>query len=243
MGALTLSMLGGVMLHQRAVGPARELQVFQQWMQVWADALLHLFGVQFSWHGELATPAQSARLVVSNHRSPIDVLLLLRQFGGIALSRADVANWPVLGPAARRAETIFVDREDTVSGMLAIRALRDRLAKERTVIVFPEGTTVAGDQVHPFQDGAFVAARGLPVEIVPVGISYEPGSEFLEKSFLEHITRVAKRKYTRVACVIGKARPMPAHRKGLAESLREEVQGLVHQARLELNQRISVSQS
>jgi 1-acyl-sn-glycerol-3-phosphate acyltransferase len=240
MAALTLSMLGGVMLHQRAVGPARELHVFQRWMQVWADTLLRLFGVQFTLHGELPAPAPSGRLIISNHRSPIDVLILLRYFGGIALSRADLADWPVVGPAAKRAETIFVNRADTVSGVLAIRALRDRLSKARTVIVFPEGTTIAGDLVQPFQDGAFVAARGLPVEILPIGIAYEPGSEFLEDSFMEHVTRVARRKYTRVACVVGRPRPMPAHRKGLAESLREEVQGLVHEARRELDLRMNV---
>jgi 1-acyl-sn-glycerol-3-phosphate acyltransferase len=240
MAALTLSMLGGVMLHQRAVGPARELQVFQRWMQVWADALLRLFGVQFTLHGELPPPAQNGRLIISNHRSPIDVLILLRCFGGVALSRADLAEWPVVGPAAKRAETIFVDRTNTVSGVLAIRALRERLTRGRTVIVFPEGTTAAGDEVRPFQDGAFVAARSLPVEILPIGIAYEPGSEFVEASFMEHVTRVARRKYTRVACVVGRPRLMPAQRKGLAESLREEVQGLVHEARRQLDLRMNV---
>jgi 1-acyl-sn-glycerol-3-phosphate acyltransferase len=190
-----------------------------------------------SQHGTLPPSAAGARLVVSNHRSPIDILLLLRLFGGVVLSRADLAKWPVLGLAARRAETIFVDRTDTMSGVLAVRALRDRLANGRTVIVFPEGTTLAGDEVRTFQQGAFAAARGLEVEIIPVGIAYQPGSEFLDESFAEHVTRVARRPRTRVAVAIGTPRPMQGSRKGVAEAVRADVQSLVHEARRGLDAR------
>jgi 1-acyl-sn-glycerol-3-phosphate acyltransferase len=237
MAGLTLGMLGGVAVHQRLSGAEAQRAVFQRWMQSWAEALLRVFGVQFSLHGSLPPPAAGARLVVANHRSPIDILLMLRLFGGVVLSRADLARWPLLGLAARRAETIFVDRDDAMSGVLAVRALRDRLANAHTVIVFPEGTTLAGDEVRPFQQGAFAAARGLSVEIVPVGIAYEPGSEFLDETFMAHVARVACRPVTQVACAVGHARPMPGSRKGLSELLRSEVQTLVNQARSELERR------
>jgi 1-acyl-sn-glycerol-3-phosphate acyltransferase len=239
MAALTLSMLGAVTLHQRLAGPAAQRQVFQRWMKTWADLQLRVFGVSSSVHGVLPPTAAGARLVVANHRSPIDILLLLKLFGGVVLSRGDLARWPLLGLAARRAETIFVDRDDAMSGVLAVRALRNRLGNGNTVIVFPEGTTLAGDEVRPFQQGAFAAARGLSVEIVPVGIAYPAGSEFLDESFMEHVSRMARRPVTHVACAVGSARPMPGHRKGLAEGLREEVQTLVNQARSELEHRRS----
>jgi 1-acyl-sn-glycerol-3-phosphate acyltransferase len=231
MATLTLSMLGGVELHQRLAGAQAEQPVFQAWMKLWAAGVLDLFGARITLQGELPPPAANGRLVVANHRSPMDILLMLRYFGGVVLSRADLAGWPVIGLAARRAETIFVDRADTVSGVLAVRALRDRLERRRTVIVFPEGTTVAGDTVLPFQQGAFAACRGLPAEIVPVGIAYPPGSEFIEDSFVEHVTRVARRRVTRISCAIGQPRPVQGTRKQLAESLQVEVQQLVHRAR------------
>jgi len=235
MGVVTASMLTAANVHQKLVAPNERDAVFARWMHGWTRALLCLFGVQPAWSGVTPAPAQGARLVVSNHRSPVDILLLLHRFGGVVLSRADLAQWPFIGPAAERADTIFVDRADALSGVVAIRALRARLEKQRTVIVFPEGTTPAGDEVLPFQQGAFAAAHGLPVEIVPVGIAYPPGSEFLEDSFLEHMQRMAKRKRTPVYCVVGQPRPMPATRRGLAETLRQEVQELVHQARQKLD--------
>ena len=239
MGTVTLSMLAGVSVHEWMSPPEARRPVFQRWMQTWAHSLLWLFGVDHSWHGEPVGPTQQARLVVSNHRSPLDILLLLQRFGGVMLSRGDLATWPILGPAARRAQTIFVDRQDTVSGVLAVRALRDRLEKQNTVSVFPEGTTLAGDEVRPFQQGAFAAARGLPVEIVPVGIAYPPGSEFLDESFGQHMARMARRPRTEVACVVGRPRPMPNARKGIAEQLRADVQELVHEARRQLDARAS----
>jgi 1-acyl-sn-glycerol-3-phosphate acyltransferase len=235
MGALTLSMLGGVSLHQRLVSAEAQPALFQTWMKAWADHVLRIFGVSWSLHGELPPAAAGARLVVSNHRSPLDILLLLRLFGGVVLSRADLAEWPVLGLAARRAETIFVDRADTLSGVLAVRALRDRLEKGRTVIVFPEGTTLAGDEVRAFQQGAFAAARGLPVEIIAVGIAYPPGSEYLDESFVEHMTRMAQRPRTQVALAIGAPRPMQGSRRGVSEAVRNDVQELVRAARHRLH--------
>lgn len=237
MGMLTLCMLAGVNVHEWMSAPEARRPVFQRWMKTWAHSLLWLFGVSASWSGASVPEAKSARLIVSNHRSPLDILLLLERFGGVMLSRADLATWPILGPAARKAETIFVDRENTLSGVLAVRALRDRLTAQHTVIVFPEGTTLAGDEVRPFQQGAFAAARGLPVEIVPVGIAYPPGSEFLNETFGEHMTRMARRPRTEVACVIGEPRPMSTARKGIAEQVREDVQELVYRARRELDMR------
>jgi lyso-ornithine lipid O-acyltransferase len=237
MATLTVSMLAGVSAHEWMSAPEARRPVFQRWMQTWAHSLLWLFGVHADWSGASLPRATSARLIVSNHRSPLDILLLLQRFGGVVLSRADLAHWPVLGPAARKAQTIFVDRENTLSGVLAVRELRDRLSQQHTVIVFPEGTTLAGDEVRPFQQGAFAAARGLQVEIVPVGIAYPPGSEFLNETFTEHMTRMAKRPRTEVACVVGQPRVMPAARKAISDQLRTDVQDLVHQARQQLEAR------
>ena len=242
MGAITLSMMAGASVHQRLSPPAAQRAVFERWMRGWALAHLRLFGVHPSWRGHTPAAGSGARLVVSNHRSPLDILLLLQRFGGVVLSRADLAEWPLLGAAAQRAETIFVDRKNTLSGVLAVRALRDRLEKQRTVIVFPEGTTSAGDEVRPFQQGAFAAARGLAVELVPVGIAYPPGAEFLDESFGQHMLRMAKRPRTPVACVVGQPRPMPSQRRGVSDGLREEVQALVHEAREVLEGRASARQ-
>jgi 1-acyl-sn-glycerol-3-phosphate acyltransferase len=205
---------------------------WEWWLRRWARGQLKIFGADLVMPAPRPPPARGARLVVSNHRSPLDVAILVSIFGGRVLARADLAEWPVVGMAARRAGTIFVDRDKEASGANAIRAIRRSLASGNTVHVFPEGTTGEGDDVLPFRGGAFAAVGGLDVEIVSVGLAYPPGVEFTEASFFGHILRVAGRPAPRVGVVIGTPRrPGRVRASALAAELEEEVQTLVTAAR------------
>jgi 1-acyl-sn-glycerol-3-phosphate acyltransferase len=127
---------------------------------------------------------------------------------------------------------VFVDRDDRKSGAAAIRRLRRLLREGRTVIVFPEGTTQRGDEVHPFHAGGFVAARGLDVEVVPVGLAYPEGTEWFGDTFGAHAAKLASRPRTEVRVCIGEARRSAGIRtEELARQLREAVQDLVPRAR------------
>lgn len=225
-------MLAGVRAHQRlaARDPNEARAVFDRWMRPWARSLLRLFGIEVRIDGA-APAAERARLVVASHRSPVDIPILLSLFGGIALSRGDLARWPVLGAAARDAGTIFVDRESESSGASAIRSIRRRLRDGATVIVFPEGTTHAGDEVRTFHAGAFAAARGLDVEVLPVGLAYEPGVELVNETFGQHLARVAARPRTRVGVAIGAPRDIAGQTAPLVSAIHGDVQALVARAR------------
>lgn len=235
-GALTAAMLPGLLAHERLTAAARRRDVRRRWVSTWADALLRVFGVRALVRGELAhTDAPGrGRLVVANHRSTADVLLLLRAFGGHMVSRADVSGWPLLGPAARAAGTLFVDRADASSGAAAVRAIRSRLVAGETVIVFPEGTTFPDDEVRPFHAGAFAAAARADVDIVPVGIAYESGSgaAFVGETFPAHLARMAAAAPSRVALCVGGASPTSARgARALRDSAHAAVQRLVREAR------------
>ena len=210
--------------------PAREAR-FDVEMRRWCAGLLRLGGVRLRLAGPPPPPAPRGRLVVANHRTAVDIPVLLSLFGGSCLSRADVAEWPVLGYAARRAQTIFVDRGSKQSGVKAIRAIREQLQRGRTVSVFPEGTTAAGDDLLPWNAGAFAAARGLDVEVVPVGLAYPPGAEYVEDSFVDHIANLAARPRLPVGVAIGPPRPIQARHDKLARALEDEVRDLIARAR------------
>ncbi len=233
---LTVVQLGAVQAHQRIVREPRRDEVFQRHMRVWVRMLLKMFGVRPIVEPGAAPPKTAkARLVVSNHRSPIDIAILLSIFGGQVLSRADLADWPILGVAARKAGTIFVDRDASGSGARAIRTIQRRLKDGATIIVFPEGTTFPGDEVRPFRVGAFVGVQHLDLEVVCVGLAYEPGAEFVDESFLQHLDRTARRPITRVAIRIGQPLRPSGRAADVAESLRQQVQRLTHEARTSLD--------
>lgn len=228
--SFTVAMVAGAELHMRAV-PSRRPVVYDRWLRNWARGVLRIFGVQLTLEGPAPPLPRGARLVVSNHRSPLDILTLISLFGGRILSRADLARWPIVGAAARQAGTIFVDRESDASGARAIRTIRRHLAAGSTITVFPEGTTYPGDEVRPFRPGAFLPLRGLDVELFPVGLAYPAGIEFWQESFVEHVGRVATRPVTRVVACCGVGRKAEGSAGQLAEEARAEVQALTTRAR------------
>ncbi len=225
-GVLTSAMLPAFLAHERLAPAARRDEVRERWVAAWCGALLRLFGVRVKTRGA-APAAGRGHLVVANHRSTADILVLLRAFGGHMVSRADLARWPLVGVAARSVGTLFVDRSDAASGANAVRAIRDRLAEGHTVIVFPEGTTFPDDEVRPFHAGAFVAAARSGADVVPVGLAYRTGSgaAFVNESFPAHLARMAAAAPSELAMAIGE--PIPTGGKARAAQLRDEAQAEV----------------
>ncbi|MBK8265563.1 MAG: 1-acyl-sn-glycerol-3-phosphate acyltransferase [Nannocystis sp.] len=202
-------------------------------LQRWCRGLLRLGGIELRIDGA-CEPARRGRLVIANHRSAYDIVILYALFGGSMLSRAEVAGWPIFGHAARRSQTIFVDRSSPQSGFRAIRSIREALQRGRTVTVFPEGTTFAGDDLRPFAAGAFAAARGLDVDVVPVGLAYPAGTEYVEDSILDHITNLTGRRRVPVGVAIGAARRPEGKPDRLLRECEAEVTSLIARARARL---------
>ncbi len=202
------------------------------WTRRWSRALLRLFSIERKIEG-ICPPATRGRLVVANHRSTIDIGILLEIFGGRMVSRADLASWPVIGIAARKSGTVFVDRSKKSSGASVIRAMVELLAQGDTVCVFPEGTTFADDEVRPFHAGAFVAAARAHAEIVPVGIVYDRGSDaaFVDEPFMAHLARLAGAAPSRVRVVVGDAFDAEGDSRSLTTRAHDDVQSLVNRGR------------
>lgn len=201
----------------------------QRIIHFWSHRMLPLFGLDLRVVSGEIPYGLGPYLVVANHRSPLDIVLCIHLAGGVVLSHHGVAEVPFLGTAARASDTIFVDREDRKSGAKAIRAMRRRLIEGRNVIVFPEGTTHLGDEVRPFKRGAFSAAKGLDVGVLPIGVAYRPGAEFVNETLGRHALRIASRPRTPVWVSIGERRPVPRNEEE-TEDLRRYVQGLVDDA-------------
>lgn len=243
--ALTATMLPLMAAHRAlAPEPARR-DVRETWVRRWSGSLLDLFGVDVDARDEAGAALdrvaplgpRGGRLVVSNHRSALDIGLLLSRLGGTMVSRADLAGWPLVGAAARSVGTVFVDRSSARSGAAALRAVQGALEAGEQVVVFPEGTTFAGDAVRPFHAGAFAAAIRARVPVVPVGLAYATGSgaAFVGETFPAHLARMAASPGTRAALVVGAPLAVRAGERPRAQELadlaRRSVTALVARAR------------
>lgn len=216
-----------------------ESSTHNAWVRSWARTMLRTFGVRVSREGELPPSTGSGRLVVANHRSAIDIVLMQSLFGGHLVSRGDLSGWPLIGPAARAVGTIFLDRTNARSGAATLRIVEQWLREGRTVILFPEGTTFVGDEVRTFHAASFVAAARAKAEIVPVGVAYETGGEasFVGETFGAHLLRVSAAPRIRLAVTIGEPIPPPtrAAAHAFARDTQHVVQGLVDRSRARID--------
>ena len=210
----------------------KEIALLHQSMQIVSRRILAILGVVPQIHGTYPT-TQKARLIVANHRAALDIGVILSHVPTQFLSREDLSRWPILGRMARHANTIFVDRQSSRSGASAIRAIRRALKEGQNVVAFPEGATFRGDEVRPFSAGAFAAARGLDVEVVPMGFVYPSYAEYVGIDFLSHLQQVSAQKTTPVVLTIGQ--PFPIGKRtsqSAATEAQTRVQDLVGTSRL-----------
>jgi 1-acyl-sn-glycerol-3-phosphate acyltransferase len=137
-----------------------------------ARALLAALGVRWSVRGRAARPGS---LLVANHVSWLDVVVLAAAAPARLVAKAEVRGWPAVGALAAASGTIFVDRSrpralpDTVAEVAA--ALR----AGTSVAVFPEGTTYCGVDRGPFRPAMFQAAVDAGVPVVPLSVVHLAG--------------------------------------------------------------------
>ncbi len=106
-------------------------------------------------------------LIIANHQSFIDVLLLLSVTPKIVMvTNGWVWNSPFFGRIVR-----YADFYQTGSGYedLANR-LKERIDEGYSVVVFPEGTRSADCSIQRFHKGAFYLAQLLKLDILPMVI-------------------------------------------------------------------------
>ncbi|PRZ32770.1 1-acyl-sn-glycerol-3-phosphate acyltransferase [Antricoccus suffuscus] len=111
-------------------------------------------------------------LVVANHVSWLDVIVLGSLQSVTMISKAEVEHWPLIGAIAAKLGTIFLDRTsyDDVARtrVVAGHALRGGAL----VATFPEGTTTCGRGLGDFRSAMFQAAADTGTPVRPVALSF-----------------------------------------------------------------------
>ncbi len=166
-----------------------------------------LFGVRVVERGHRPPPGS---LVVTNHRSYMDIVALGSVNRCFFLSKAELASWPLLGWGARWAGVAFVERDRQTSRIQALAEVDARLQAGFTLVNFPEGTTSADDRPLPFRPGLFRRVAGSDALVVPGRIDYA-GREVewvADATFLDHLFKMGMRPINKVR--VAYARPLAA---------------------------------
>ncbi len=134
-----------------------------------ARGALRGMGIRVVLRGSL--PARRA-LLVANHVSWLDILVLLAVGRCALVAKTEVRDWPVIGRVAAGTGTVFIDRSRPKALPGTVAAVRTRLAGDAVMAAFPEGTTSCGQAVGAFRPALFQAALDAGAVVVPVSLRF-----------------------------------------------------------------------
>ena len=137
--------------------------VFLLWMNpIWSVKVL----------GRERIPWRSSVVIVSNHQSLIDILVLFalwRPFKWV--SKVENFKLPFIGWNMRLNDYVPLVRGDRDSVIKMMESCRRHLNSRTSVLIFPEGTRSKTSELREFKDGAFRLAFDTGRPVVPVALS------------------------------------------------------------------------
>ena len=138
----------------------------------WYQRCCRALGVQVQVSGAIAGRC----LLVCNHISWLDAVVLGAQGHIGFLSKAEVRRWPLIGWMATLVGTLFIARGANQVEVIT-REISGRIARGGTLAIFPEGTTSEGLGVRRFYPPLFAIAQQPGLGVQPVALCYRSGAE------------------------------------------------------------------
>jgi len=162
-----------IALRTRSLGYKRLPFLYQRFLSRLFDIRVTVIG----------TPIQDRGvLMVANHTSYLDILVLGGSVQVSFVAKSEVAGWPLFGTFARLQRTVFVERARRSQTGVSRDLIAARLIEGDALVLFPEGTSNDGNRVLAFKSALMGAAetevghdaqgRALHVPVQPVSVAY-----------------------------------------------------------------------
>lgn len=203
-------------------------------VQLWARGLLAAVDIELQVEGELTVGGPL--LMVCNHISWLDILVIHAARHCRFVSKSEVRHWPLIGALATAGGTLYIERESRRDAMRVVHHMAESLRAGEIVAVFPEGTTSDGVTLLPFHGNLIQAAISAKVKVQPVALRYidrTTGSISLAPCYIGDDTLVGSLWKTlaapRITAIVRFGPPEEAigrDRRAWAASLRESVEKL-----------------
>jgi 1-acyl-sn-glycerol-3-phosphate acyltransferase len=142
----------------------------EQRVQAWAARMLRILGIELRVYG--LPPASGPVMLVANHISWLDILVMHAACYCRFVSKADVKRWPLIGTLATGAGTLYIERESRRDAMRVVHRMAQSLAAGDVLAVFPEGTTSDGTHLLPFHANLLQSAISADAPVQPLALSF-----------------------------------------------------------------------
>lgn len=135
----------------------------------WCALTCRAINVRISSYGERD---QKAALIVCNHVSWLDILVIAAVCDTYFLSKSEVAKWPFIGPIAKGLGTLFIERGGKNAAQRSSEKIISYLQSGKTLLFFPEGTTTNGTYVSKFHARIYKSAVDAQADVQPIAIRF-----------------------------------------------------------------------
>ena len=225
-GELVLALIKFVALIAAHAGiPDRTTRA--RWLQNVCRRALRVFHLELRVTG----PIPSSGLLVCNHLSYLDILVLGATTPCVFVSKCEVRRWPVFGWFASLAGTLFLRREKRSDAARMIRDMRREMETGALIVLFPEGTTSDGREVLPFKSSLLEPAARQPHGLSAGFLEYalNDGSVadevcyWRDMTLAPHLVNLLGKRGLEARLCFTELHQASADRKQLARQLRSEV--------------------
>lgn len=168
MAALLTHALGGLWTVQMRFGGMESAQQHLA-VQHWAQKFVRIAGIRVVLHGQ---PHAGPVLLVSNHISWLDILVLHAAQYCRFVAKSELREWPLVGPLATAAGTVYIERASARDALRVVHHMAACLQAGEVLAVFPEGTIGDGMQLLPFHGNLLQAAIAVQVPAQPIGLRF-----------------------------------------------------------------------
>jgi 1-acyl-sn-glycerol-3-phosphate acyltransferase len=141
-----------------------------RWVHAWGRCILFLFGVKVEVHGVERRAAPGAALLLFNHVSLLDLMVLATQWDqdSTVIYKKEFHRIPVIGFVMKRLGMIAIDRSDHEQAVASLEAAAALVrARQCKVFLAPEGTRSRRGGLQEFKLGGFHLAVATRAPVLP----------------------------------------------------------------------------
>ena len=141
-------------------------------IRLWFKKILDIIEIKTIIKGEIKT---GNYLIISNHSSWLDIIILGSTFKTTFLSKIEVSRWPIIGKITTAVDMLFINRGAKNAATLAVDGISEFIENNRSVTIFPEGTSSGGKGLLKFKPRLFASCinTNFPVQCVIIKYPYK----------------------------------------------------------------------
>lgn len=154
----------------KTVFPRLDQRAREQCVHLWARQMLVIVGIDLVVQGR--PPSSGPVLLVANHLSWLDILVMHASHYCRFVSKSDIGQWPFVNTLAFGAGTLYIERASRRDAHRLVQHMAERLKAGDVLAVFPEGTTGDGVTLKPFHANLIQAAIMAAVPVQPIALKF-----------------------------------------------------------------------